>query len=399
MSITFLESSNAIKPSYESFPFYVSKFRTMMSIGTSVILSCNFNESEQYSIDGLYPDKKVIIATILKYKQESSTIRVNLWQSPLSVKGNQQLQSFSVGLAAGLTELVQTCAVVEISASSILDIAFLFKEDEINSGKALCQGIRNCFVVRYNYNNGIYSNDVNFHTFPSHHPHHLYFNTCYLYRIWSCISMIQDIIWMSLNKATEKQSKFGESTRFRIDQEMIDYLVLQSFNVVPIQSIKSPVRIRATTMKGLRRVAFRVHWDACILRYETENQLSNLRSIIGIATTVGMQKRRPKLALPDKITFNDPFHLILGSNHVEVPMKIRTNRPGIDIIYNKQQCLISVRYTKYIYNDNFINNTNKNSKISESVFVKDMMSGITISEKNSNDEEKSLEGNCIQLNS
>jgi hypothetical protein len=59
-----------------------------------------------------------------------------------------------------------------------------------------------------------------------------------------------------------------------------------------------------------------------MLQFETENQPSNLRSIIGNATTVGMQKRRPKLALPDKTTFNDMFHLIRGSNHVEVPMKI-----------------------------------------------------------------------------
>jgi hypothetical protein len=112
-----------------------------------------------------------------------------------------------------------------------------------------------------------------------------------------------------------------------------------------------------------------------------------------------MQQRRPKIALPDKITFNDPFHLIIGSNHVEVPMKIRTHRPGIDIIYNKQQCLISVRYTKYIYNDSFINNSHNNSSISESMFVKDMMSGITIVDTNSNEDKKRLEGNCIQLNS
>jgi hypothetical protein len=162
-----------------------------------------------------------------------------------------------VGLAADLTELVQTCAVVEINASSKLDIEFLFKEDEIKSSKAICQGICNCFVVQFFYNNDIYV-VVNFHTFPSHHHNHFYFNTCYLIRIWSCISMIQDIIWMSLNKATERQSKFGESTRFRIDQEMIDYLVLQSFNVVSVQAIKSPVCIHATTLKGLRRVAFRI---------------------------------------------------------------------------------------------------------------------------------------------
>jgi hypothetical protein len=48
MSITFLESSSAINPSYESFPFYVSKFHTMMSIGTSVILSSKYDDLKQY---------------------------------------------------------------------------------------------------------------------------------------------------------------------------------------------------------------------------------------------------------------------------------------------------------------------------------------------------------------
>jgi hypothetical protein len=67
----------------------------------------------------------------MKYKQESNTIRVNLWQSPISVKCNHQLQSFSVGLAADLTEIVQTCAIVEINASSKIDITFLFMEAAI----------------------------------------------------------------------------------------------------------------------------------------------------------------------------------------------------------------------------------------------------------------------------
>jgi hypothetical protein len=394
-----MDTFSDITPSYEAFPLYVAKFRTMMSIGTSVVLSCAFDGSELYSIDQLYWNEKVVIATILQYKQETNTIRVNLWQSPLNHDCNQQLRTFSVGHAAGLTELVQTFAVIELNAASILDVAFLFQEKEIKSGKSICQGIRNCFVVRYHYNNGVYSDMVSFYTFPSNHPCHLYFNTCYLYRIWSCISMIQDIIWVSLNKATEKQSKFGESTRFHIDQEMIDYLVLQSISVVPVQPVKSPVRIRATTMKGLRRVAFWVHRDAFMLRYDTEKQLSTLRSIIGNATALGMQKRRPKLASPDKIIFNDPFHLIFGSSKAEASMKIRTHRPGVDIIYNQQQCIVSVRYEKFIYNDAFIQNQQYNNTISKNLFIRDMMSGITMREDNIISQENEFEENSIQLNS
>jgi hypothetical protein len=240
---------------------------------------------------------------------------------------------------------------------------------------------------------------LSFYTFPSHHPRHLYFNTCYLFRIWSCISLIQDIIWVSLNKATEKQSKFGETTRFRIDQEMIDYLLFQSANIVPVQSVKAPLRIRATTLKGFRRVAFRVHRDALMLRYETEAQLSNLRSIIGNATALGMQKRRPKLSSPDKIIFNDPFHLIAGSSQVEIPVKIRTHRPGIDIIYNQQQCLISVRYKKFIYNDTFMAMQESRNPSSDHCFIKDMMSGITILDENILNREQQFDGNSIQLNS
>jgi hypothetical protein len=143
MSIAFKDTFSDIKPSYEAFPFYSEKFRTMISIGTSVVLSCNFNDSELYSIDRLYHGQKVIIGTILQYKQELNTIHVNLWQSPNNHECNQQLRNFSVGYAAGLTELVQTLAVIEINVASILDVAFLFKEEMIESGKAICQGIHN----------------------------------------------------------------------------------------------------------------------------------------------------------------------------------------------------------------------------------------------------------------
>jgi hypothetical protein len=366
------------EPSYASFPYYAPKFRNMVAIGSSVIVVRDeiIGVSEGFVIDGLFGNKSVVVGIILSHHHETNNLRLNLFQRCNVQDSNQQIMSPTIGLAAGMKELVQTTAVIDVNASSVVDIAFLFQLDDIISGTALCQGIRNCFLIRYQYYNGSYSTKIKFQTFPSHHPHHTYFSTCFLFRIWSCICKIQDILWSALNRATERQCKFGESIKFSIDQEMMDYLVFKSVPVVKLQQLPSRSVIRATTTKGLRRVAVKVNRNASILRYETEDQLQLLRCIIGSGYTVGMQKKRPKLNLPDKIQINDPFHVIIGGTVPETPTLLRTQKSGIDIIHNKYNCIMTVRYEKYIYNNILLHNINGEDKLSNNLYFKEMMSGM-----------------------
>jgi hypothetical protein len=71
---------------------------------------------------------------------------------------------------------------------------------------------------------------------------------------------------------------------------MINYLVYKSTRLVDIRTVKFQSRIRATTLKGLHRLATRVQTNSSMLRYETESQLSLLRTIIGTSSSIGLQK-------------------------------------------------------------------------------------------------------------
>jgi hypothetical protein len=55
-----------------------------------------------------------------------------------------------------------------------------------------------------------------------------------------------------------------------------------------------------------------------------------------------MQKKRPKLKEADKTQINDAFHLIVESDFIETPTEMRTSSPGIDVINNRHECIISI---------------------------------------------------------
>jgi hypothetical protein len=362
---------------YEEFPFYIPLFKCMMSIGSSVIIEYNTAEKDisPFFIEGIVSYKNVLVGIINKFQSASSTISVNLFQYASFQRSNQQISTINTGIASGIQELVQTFKVIQVDISSIVDIAFFFQLSDIEAGKAHCQGISNCFLVRYCFDNGKYTENLNFCTFPCQHALHQYFPSCFIWRIWSFISHIQDILWSALNRASEKQSKFGDSIRFKIDQEMVNYLVYKSTKLVEIQNVKVQSRIRATTLKGLHRRATRVQVKSSMLRYETESQLSLLRTIIGTSSSIGLQKKRPKLNIPDKIQFNDLFHLIIGNELNEEPTRLRTTKSGVDIIFNENYGILTVRYKKFIYNDYTIFNTSNHEKLIHNKFLQYMMNG------------------------
>jgi hypothetical protein len=145
-------------------------------------------------------------------------------------------------------------------------------------------------------------------------------------------------------------------------------------------------------------VAIRVQNESTMLRFETESQLILLRSIIGSSSTIGLQKRRPKINLPEKIQFNDLFHLIVGNEEVEDPRRFRSTKSGVDFIYNKSYAILTARYEKHIYNDCIIFNNNRNGKLHNNRYMNYMMNGI--SETSNSTSITELDGNnSIVLNS
>jgi hypothetical protein len=130
--------------SYNEFPVYATKFKCMLSIGTTVMISPDsLEEVSQFTIKDMAHDELVLVGLILSYNHQGSTMKVNLFQYATSSNSNQQLASLTTGIAAGIKELVQTDYVIEVYLVSTIDVAFIFCIDDIICGKAYCQGIRN----------------------------------------------------------------------------------------------------------------------------------------------------------------------------------------------------------------------------------------------------------------
>jgi hypothetical protein len=85
-------------------------------------------------------------------------------------------------------------------------------------------------------------------------------------------------------------------------------------------------------------------------------------------------KKCPKLKYLDKIQINDLFHVIIGGTLPETPILLHTQRS--DIIRNKYNCILTVRYEKYIYTSILLPDKNGDIKLSSSLYFKEMVSGM-----------------------
>jgi hypothetical protein len=83
------------------------------------------------------------------------------------------------------------------------------------------------------------------------------------------------------------------------------------------------------------------------------------------------------LNVPNKIQFNDLFHLIIGNKLAEEPARLRTTQSGVDIIFNERYGIITARYEKRIYNDYTIFNTRNSENLKHNKFLQYKMNGDT----------------------
>jgi hypothetical protein len=91
-------------------------------------------------------------------------------------------------------------------------------------------------------------------------------------------------------------------------------------------------------------------YDSVMVRFETEHELSMLSSVLGELVTVEVRKRRPKYGVEESLHVNDAINVVAGSLEREEPFRHRTNKQGIDLIYDgSNHVRIRIRYEKYQY--------------------------------------------------
>jgi hypothetical protein len=86
-----------------------------------------------------------------------------------------------------------------------------------------------------------------------------------------------------------------------------------------------------------------------MLRFETEDDLRALSSVLGEMVTIDVRKRRPKYSTVESLFVNDIINVVAGSESREEPFQSRTTKQGIDMVYNGTNVRIRMRYQRYQY--------------------------------------------------
>ena len=148
-----------------------------------------------------------------------------------------------------------------------------------------------------------------------------------------------------MNRDGERQHNFA-TIKCDNNRTLWNYLVHRTDGVVDKVTIPSTGIIRGSTLKGCTRNANRVGKgkNTYLLRFETKAQLSCLRKILGISTTIGIRKRRPKLNTEDTIEPLSKLNIILGKEREDETMA----STRIDLYMNKFETFICLHYNAYI---------------------------------------------------
>jgi hypothetical protein len=101
---------------------------------------------------------------------------------------------------------------------------------------------------------------------------------------------------------------------------------------------------------GLLLKAHQTRYYSTMIRFETEDELRALSSVLGELATIDVRKRRPKYSIVESLFLNDIANVVAGSQFREEPFQVRTNMQGIDLLYDGTKVRIRMRYQRYQYN-------------------------------------------------
>ena len=133
--------------------------------------------------------------------------------------------------------------------------------------------------------------------------------------------------------------------------------------------------IRTFTLKGLDRETVRAPNNRVLLRFQNDNQLNCLRSILGNAVTIGQRVRRPRLF--ERVMFRplNRLHVIFGRNSIQPVRLGRGDRSSrIDFIISDYDSQIVLYYDDYLLSinlDELVNRRNEN--IIDNEFIQYML--------------------------
>jgi hypothetical protein len=137
-----------------------------------------------------------------------------------------------------------------------------------------------------------------------------------------------------LGRCSEKQGLFARvSSNNVVGREAWRFLILKVGKAVRFPLTRLSRSTKRLLSPGMVLSSTPIVYDSVMVRFETEHELSML-SVLGELVTVEVRKRRPKHGVEELLHVNDAINVVAGSLEREEPFRHRTNKQGVDLIYD-----------------------------------------------------------------
>jgi hypothetical protein len=174
--------------------------------------------------------------------------------------------------------------------------------------------------------------------------------SCYPERVWNGLQVLRSEISRQLGRFSEKQGTYTKtSSQVVLGREAWSYLLSKVAT-----AIRPPIRRHTSAAKrvlesGLELKSLKQGFSSLFVRFETEEELRVLSTVLGELITMEVRKRRPKYKVVESLHLNDIINVVAGSEAREEPFVFRTVKQGIDFIFDGIQVRIKIRYQRFQY--------------------------------------------------
>jgi hypothetical protein len=293
------------------------------------------------------------IGLILSTSEDGDSLEVNLFRRVTpEITRDLELPRFTDPRYAHIPQIVRTSSRVSIDWMRVKSICWVFQRDFLD-----CrpydgyQGMKNLFLLEFNDEGGR-THIHGCHPFCSRYGNFTIFGVeCYQERVWNGLQMLRAEIGRHLARYSEKQGSFNKvSSQVFFGREAWQYLLSVVENYIRSPTGRIALVSKRVLVPGLLLKAHQTRYYSTMIRFETEDELRALSSVLGELATIDVRKRRPKYSIVESLFLNDIANVVAGSQFREEPFQVRTNMQGIDLLYDGTKVRIRMRYQRYQYN-------------------------------------------------
>jgi hypothetical protein len=334
-------------PLYTQDPFFSLKFRSMIVVGTFFVYLNKDDKDKKPQVGRVINARKAVLGHEVKCNIFET---FSQWKSP---KGQQH--PIEDGLAKDLAEIVLTPKTTNYFSFEeyVIDLAFVFTEEQLFESGAYLDGIANAYVCRFEDNGEEVKGIM---PFPCQQP----FNLCplpqsYAAKVFFDIEALRARMYLDLNRRSELQGDVAKTYNcipFSAETWAYFKWKLDDFEVKPI---RKKVFFYGLT-RQMKRIKLQVNSYIELLRIDTSEGMESLRSILGSTISYGL--RAQKASVRDNwvpIENNCAVNYVIvdenGTNNF-VPLP-PASAGGFDFIHNgKNSLFLRTRYRKALYRSN-----------------------------------------------